>query len=134
MISLSFLVMINVQHLLWLVTQITMDTHDTAKMGTVAFWQLYLYLSNLWAIYHRFTHTHATPYLTRIPAMHLSHFKACSLRTVLWLAFLEGHNHSRATFCSIDQCRSQARKPRCLLLCCHVYDCCVLDVDCHFDL
>ena len=62
MISLSFLVMINVQHLLWLVTQITMDTHDTAKMGTVAFWQLYLYLSNLWAIYHRFTHTHATPY------------------------------------------------------------------------
>ena len=35
MISLSFLAMINLQHLPQLVTQITVDTHDTAKIGTV---------------------------------------------------------------------------------------------------
>jgi hypothetical protein len=34
-ISSLFLVMINVWHLLWLVTQITVDTRDTAKMGMV---------------------------------------------------------------------------------------------------
>ena len=35
MISLLFLVMINVWHLPQPVTQITMDTHDTTKMGMV---------------------------------------------------------------------------------------------------
>ena len=47
MIALSFLTMVNIQHLPQLVTQITIDTYDTAKwvwyITGPAFQQLYLY-------------------------------------------------------------------------------------------
>jgi hypothetical protein len=41
-----------------------------------AFWQPYLYPSNLWAIYHGFTHTHATPYQTELR-------KICNITSLL---------------------------------------------------
>jgi hypothetical protein len=50
--------------------------------------------------------------LRRVPAIHSSRFKPRSSRTALWSAFSEGRKRSRAAFCSIDQCGSQAEKSR----------------------
>ena len=48
--------------------------------------------------------------LTHVLSVHASCFRPCSSRTVLWSAFSEGCRRSRATFCSIYQCQSQAQE------------------------
>ena len=58
--------------------------------------------------------------LIRVPSVHTSRFRPCWSRTVLWSAFREGQKFFRASFCSINQSRSQARKLRYLPWCHHV--------------